>query len=58
MLTSGPARRFGVAGQKGSLAPGASADFVLLDGDPLEDLGAFSRVLATVRSGRVLHAQQ
>jgi imidazolonepropionase-like amidohydrolase len=58
MLTSGPARRFGVAGQKGSIVPGASADFVLLDGNPLEDLGAFSRVVATVRSGRVLHAQQ
>jgi imidazolonepropionase-like amidohydrolase len=55
MLTVAPAERFRVAGETGSLAPGRRADFVVLDGDPLVDLAAFSRVRATVRNGRVLY---
>jgi len=58
MLTSAPAERFGVAAEKGSLAPGHRADFVLLDGDPMQDVSAFSRVLATVRDGQVVYTRR
>ncbi|HUJ41910.1 MAG TPA: amidohydrolase family protein [Candidatus Acidoferrales bacterium] len=54
MLTSAPAARFGVAAEKGTLAPGKSADFVVLDADPADDVTAFSRVRATVRRGQLI----
>jgi imidazolonepropionase-like amidohydrolase len=53
MLTSAPAQRFG-ATDKGVIAPGKTADLVLLDEDPASDPRAFARVRATVRGGRVL----
>jgi imidazolonepropionase-like amidohydrolase len=31
------------------------ADLVVLDGDPIADIGAFSRVRFTIRNGRVIH---
>jgi imidazolonepropionase-like amidohydrolase len=55
MLTVAPAERFGVADRTGTLTPGRNADFVLLDGDPLVDVAALSRVRATVRGGSVLY---
>ena len=54
MLTTAPAERFGVAAEKGTLAAGKSADFVVLDSDPARDPTAFSRVRATVRRGRLI----
>jgi len=54
MLTLGPAERFGVDHETGSLSPGKRADLVLLDGDPLEDASAFSRVRVTVRAGNAV----
>lgn len=36
--TSESARALGLEGETGRLAPGLSADFLVLDGDPLEDL--------------------
>lgn len=53
-LTAAPAERFGM-GTVG-LAPGAPGDIVLLDGDPSSDVEAFSRVRATIRSGRVIYS--
>jgi hypothetical protein len=41
--TSGPAEFLGRAGEFGVIAPGAAADLVLLDGDPLADLAALER---------------
>ena len=55
MLTVAPAARFGVAALKGTITPGKMGDLVVLDGDPIADLGAFSRVHFTVRSGRVIY---
>jgi imidazolonepropionase-like amidohydrolase len=55
MLTTAPAARFGRAAVSGTVAPGRQGDVVLLDGDPTRDLGAFSRVVATVRAGRVIY---
>jgi imidazolonepropionase-like amidohydrolase len=57
MLTTAPARRFGVAGQKGSIAPGKRADLVVLNDDPERDITAFARVRFTVRNGRLVYGQ-
>lgn len=54
MLTTGPARRWGVGDRVGRVAPGMAADLCLLDGDPATDVAAFARVRATVRGGRCL----
>ena len=54
-MTTAPAARFGRENSVGSVVPGARADLVLLDADPFDDLLAFTRVRATIRSGRVLH---
>jgi hypothetical protein len=41
--TSGPAEFFGRGGEFGVIAPGATADLVLLDADPLADLAVLER---------------
>jgi len=53
-LTTAPARRFG-GGGGGLVLPGQPADLVLFRGDPVRDPRAFSRVVLTLRSGRVLY---
>jgi imidazolonepropionase-like amidohydrolase len=55
MLTVAPAVRLGVSGHKGTITPGKLADLVVLDGDPATDIGAFSRVHYTVRSGKLIY---
>jgi imidazolonepropionase-like amidohydrolase len=55
MLTIAPAARFGVAGDRGTIAPGKMADLVLLDGDPERDVAAFAHVRFTIRNGRPLY---
>jgi len=50
--TSLSADHLGVAGL-GRVAPGATADLLLVDGDPLTDLNALSRVRLVTRDGRV-----
>lgn len=55
MLTTAPALRFGVEKKVGTVTAGARADLVVLEGDPIEDLGAFARVRATVRAGQILY---
>jgi imidazolonepropionase-like amidohydrolase len=52
MLTTVPTDLFGVAG--GRVEPGLPADLTILDGDPVADVTAYSRVLWTIRGGRVL----
>lgn len=47
------ARTFGL-GRLGTLEPGAPADLIAVDGDPLRDLTALSRVQLVVRNGRIL----
>ncbi|HTZ62142.1 MAG TPA: amidohydrolase family protein [Thermoplasmata archaeon] len=54
-LTTRPAETFGVGEEVGALRPGFRGDLAVLDGDPIEDPSAFSRVRATVRSGAVLY---
>lgn len=55
MLTVAPATRFGVGALKGTVTPGKMADLVVLDGDPLADPVAFSKVHFTVRTGRLIY---
>jgi imidazolonepropionase-like amidohydrolase len=54
MLTTAPAARLGVSGDKGTLEPGKLADFVVLGGDPASNVTQFANVQTTVRSGRVI----
>ena len=57
MLTTAPAGRFGVTGDKGTIAPGKLADLVVLEADPAKDVAAFARVQTTIRSGRVIYSR-
>jgi hypothetical protein len=46
------ARALGLGLSVGRIAPGASADIVIVDGDPLNDVGAALNVVGVVRNGR------
>ncbi len=58
MLTLAGARAVGAAERVGSIEPGKSADFIILDRDlfaiPEDEIGD-TRVLATVFEGRIIH---
>lgn len=54
MLTTAPARRFGLSEVMGSVTPGRLGDLVVLNGDPGADPRAFSQVRFTIRQGRVI----
>jgi imidazolonepropionase-like amidohydrolase len=54
--TSVAAREVGLSGQIGTLAIGAQADLLVLDGDPLQDLDALERVTLVVVAGRPVHS--
>ena len=46
------ARALGLGLQAGRIAPGASADLVLVDGDPLHNVGDALNIVGIVRNGR------
>jgi len=52
--TINPARYFGREETLGSVAPGYSADLVLLDGNPITDITNVQRIRAVVAAGRLL----
>jgi len=52
--TLNPARYFGLRQTAGNVAPGRRADLVLLDANPLTDIGNVRRVRAVVVAGRLL----
>lgn len=54
MLTTNPAARMGVSGNKGTVTPGKLADLTILSADPANGLTNFSQVQAVVRSGKVV----
>jgi tetratricopeptide (TPR) repeat protein len=47
-----PARELGIADSVGSVEPGKIADLVLLDADPLTDIGNTRRIAGVFRAGR------
>jgi imidazolonepropionase-like amidohydrolase len=49
--TIAPARWFGEEAQLGTIAKGKAADFVILDGDPLEDIRNTRSIVAVVQQG-------
>jgi len=52
--TLAPARWFGMQDSLGTVAPGQLADLVLLDGNPLADIGNLRSIRAVVQQGRVV----
>ena len=53
-LTTSPAAYFKSA-KKGKLEPGFDADIVVLDGDPLADVGNLAKVTYTIRAGQIIY---
>ncbi|MGP3948500.1 amidohydrolase family protein [Streptomyces sp. 7N604] len=51
MATADAARALGLGGTTGRIAPGLKADLLLVDGDPLADLGALKAVRAVFAAG-------
>jgi imidazolonepropionase-like amidohydrolase len=49
--TTRAARAVGLTGVVGAVSPGYQADLVVVDGDPLSDIGAMSRVRAVFQAG-------
>ena len=52
MATTEAAAALGVEGVTGRLAPGYKADLIVVDGDPLADIAAVSRLRRVVARGR------
>lgn len=52
MATRGSAECLGIANDVGTLEPGKLADLVVLDADPLVDMGALERIHAVFKGGR------
>lgn len=48
-----PARVLGVEKDRGTIQPGKLADMILIDGDPLKDMGDIRRVVRTIKGGQV-----
>jgi imidazolonepropionase-like amidohydrolase len=53
-LTTNPAAYFKAA-NKGMVEKGFDADFAVLDGDPVADVGNLARVAYTIRAGQVIY---
>lgn len=58
MATLDAARFLGEDADRGTVTPGRRADLVLLDGDPLADVGNVRRVRAVMVGGRLLRREE
>jgi imidazolonepropionase-like amidohydrolase len=56
MLTTAPARKFGLAARTGAIAVGMDADIVLLSADPSIDIRSFDKVKYTFGQGKIIYA--
>lgn len=52
--TTVAAELLGIEDRTGRIAPGFEADLIVLDEDPLADIGAYQDVLMVVSDGRVV----
>ena len=55
MLTTAPAKQFGLASRTGQVVSGMDADIVLLDGDPATDILSFDKVAYTFSRGKMIY---
>jgi imidazolonepropionase-like amidohydrolase len=53
-LTTNPATYFKAA-RKGKIEQGFDADLVVLDGDPIQDVGNLAKVAYTIRAGQIIY---
>jgi imidazolonepropionase-like amidohydrolase len=53
-VTGLAAEALGVADRVGSLAPGKTADIVIVDGNPVQDITAMQRIHAVIKDGKTL----
>jgi imidazolonepropionase-like amidohydrolase len=54
-LTTTPAARLGYARRTGEVRRGMDADLCLLEGDPAQDINAFSHVALTIYQGQIIY---
>ncbi len=54
-LTTAPADKFGESARLGRIAPGLTADLVVLNGDPSRDVRTFAAVRYAIRDGKVIY---
>jgi len=57
-LTTAPAERFGAASHLGRIAPGLTADLVVIRGDPVRDIHALAAVEYTLRDGTIIYRRR
>lgn len=53
--TSNAAAVLGVEGRLGCISPGAAADLVVLEADPLEDIRNTQKIYAVIQGGRIIN---
>jgi imidazolonepropionase-like amidohydrolase len=58
MLTTAPAKQFGLASQTGQVVTGMDADIVLLGGDPASDILSFDNVIYTICQGKLIYQRR
>jgi imidazolonepropionase-like amidohydrolase len=56
--TTNGAKAMGKRGEIGAIAPGARADLVLLDADPLQSIGNLSRIARVIKGGRAYTVEE
>lgn len=55
MLTTAPAKQFGLDLRTGQIVPGMDADIVLLGGDPAKEILSFDKVIYTFSQGKLIY---
>ncbi len=58
MLTTAPAKQFGLATRTGQIVTGMDADIVLLDGDPATDILSLDKVVYTLCQGKLIYERR